>query len=134
MSAWTGGGGRTYDGNVLYHVSSGGTPIRVKDVGRVPVDWEDSGKISPSGGMETDGVDVTSELGQEMDAPSPGEGDGGGGCALVGDLRCPPPEHLRIIYRDKAHYGPVSGGGAAPISSGFKKVVVKRGTWYRRDA
>ena len=60
--ALTGGGGRADVGDVLYHCSSGDTPIRFGDVDHVPVDWEGAWRISPSGGMETDGVDATEEL------------------------------------------------------------------------
>ena len=42
-------------GNVLHHSGSGGTPLRVGDVGHVPVDWEDTGRFSPLGNTEADG-------------------------------------------------------------------------------
>ena len=39
MGAWTSGGGRADARDVLPSGSSGGTSIRVGDVGHVPVDW-----------------------------------------------------------------------------------------------
>ena len=45
-----------------------------------------------------------------------------------GDLRCPPSEQRHYIYLNKAHYGPVSRGGAAPSISVIKMVVVTGGT------
>ena len=53
-------GGRCADvGNILHRGGSGGTPLQVGDVGHVPVDWEDSGRFSPSGDTEADGTDAT---------------------------------------------------------------------------
>ena len=51
---------------------------------------------------------------------------GGGGTAGGGDLRLPPPEHSRTVYRDKAHYGPVSGGGEEDGAKGVQAVVGTR--------
>ena len=63
-----------------------------------------------------------------MDAPSPRGGDDKGGHAGCGYLRCPTSEHCCAIYCDKAHYGPVSGGGATPRSAGFGEAVGTVGT------
>ena len=53
--------------------------------------------------------------------------------SMHGDLRQPPSEQLRVSYRNKAHYGPVSGGGTVPRGSGIKAVVGKVGTISRGD-
>ena len=65
--------------NVLNHVGSGGSPLWVGVMGRVPADWEGSGRISPSGDTTTDGEDAISEWGRNLDISSPVGGDGGGG-------------------------------------------------------
>ena len=62
-----------------------------------------------------------------MDVPFPVGVDARGGYAGGGDLLLPLSEHCCIIYPDKAHYGPVSGGGAASSISGIKAVVGKLG-------
>ena len=105
--------------DVLYHGSSGGIHIGVRDVGNVPADWEDAGRISPQGGMETDREDATSEPVRDTDVPSPVGRDIRGGSTGGGDLRHPPSDPRRAIYRNKDHYGPVSGGGAASMSLGL---------------
>ena len=66
-----------------------------------------------------------------MDLLSPGGVDYVGRCAEGGYLLCPPSEHRCVIYHNKAHYGPVSGGSTAPRSEGFEVVVVKGGYQYR---
>ena len=65
-----------------------------------------------------------------MDVISPGGGDDGGGRAGGGDLHHLTQEHPHAIYHNKAHYGPVSGGGTAPRSAGFKVVMVTGGNKY----
>ena len=52
-----------------------------------------------------------------------GRGYGRGGHTVGGDIRCPPPEHSFTIYFDKAHYGPVSGGGVYPGGKGVESMV-----------
>ena len=115
-------------GDIIHHGISGGTTIRVREMDHVPVDWEDSGRISLSGGTETDRADAAYELVRGMGAPSHGGVNVGGGSAGGGDLRCLPSEHRHAIYYDKSHYGPVSGGGATPRGMGFGALVVTGGT------
>ena len=76
MGDWTGGGRYADARDVLYNGSSGGTSVRVGDVGRVPADWVDAWWISPSGHTETDGADSAAEPGQNVDVPSLGGGYG----------------------------------------------------------
>ena len=64
-----------------------------------------------------------------MEVPLPG----GGGRAGCGDLHCLPSEHSHKFYRNKAHYGPMSGGGAVPSRLGTEVVVVTGGTRSIRD-
>ena len=47
-------------GNVLHWGGSGGTTLRVTDVGHVPADWKDAGRFPTSGQTAADGVDSTS--------------------------------------------------------------------------
>ena len=131
--AWMVGGGCANIRYVLYRGISGGTSIQVVDVGHVPVDWENAGSISPLDGNEIYGEYATEELGWDMYVTSHVGGNGRGGHAGGGDLRSPPSEHCCIIYHDKAHYEPVSGGSAAPRSPGFKVVVGTGGTKSRGD-
>ena len=51
-------------------------------------------------------------MGRRMGIPPAGGSDDGGGTSGVGDLNLPPPEHSCTVYCNKAHYGPVSVGGA----------------------
>ena len=132
--SWTGGGGCTDIGDVLYSGGAGGDSIPVGDVGHVPTYVEAAGKVKPSGGIENGREDVVTEPGWDVDAPFPGGGDVGGGCAGGGDLRHPPSEHHCTIYCDKAHYRPESGSGATPRRSGIGAVVGTVGTIYRGDA
>ena len=55
-------------------------------MGRVPKHREDSRKVPPSGGTETDGEDAAAEPGWYVDTPFPGVGNVGGGRAGGGDL------------------------------------------------
>ena len=83
--------------------------------------------------MDTDKVDTTSESVRDMDAPSHGGGNGVGRSSGDGDLRHSPSEHLCKIYPNKAHYGPVTGGGMAPRSLGLEAVVVTGRTKHIGD-
>ena len=96
--------------------------------------WKLLGGFIPSGGIENDRDDFVTEPGWDADAPFPGGGDVGVGCAGGGDLCHPPSEHHCTIYCKKAHYGPVSGSGASPRRSGIGVVVGTVGTIYRGDA
>ena len=58
-----------------------------------------------------------------MDIPPAGGLDGGGGTIGGGDPCLPPPDHSRTVHCDQAHYGPVSGGGAAAGFKGVQAVV-----------
>ena len=133
IGAWKGGGGCADIGNVLFSGGAGGASIRAGYVSHGPTHREDAGGGPPSGGTETGGVDAASEPGRDVDIPFPGGGDVRGGRAGCGDLCRPPSEYRCAIYCDKAHYGPVSGGGAAPGSSGIEAVVGTRGTRSRGD-
>ena len=55
--------------------------------------------------------------------PPTGEGNDGGVHIVGGDIRNLPLEHSRTIYCDKAHCGPVPGGGAEPGGKGVEAVV-----------
>ena len=125
--AWTVWGGFTDVRNILHRDGSGGSPLRVTVLCHVPVDWEDAWRLSPSGDMVADRVDVTVEQGQYMDIPSPGGGDGGSGNAVGGNLRHLPSKQRRTIYCDNAHYGTVYGISAASRGTGVKAVVVSGG-------
>ena len=58
-----------------------------------------------------------------MGLPPAGGYDGGGGISRGGDLRIPSSKNSRTVYFDKAHYGPVSGGGADARVKGDHTVV-----------
>ena len=72
--------------DVIYHGSSGGTSIWVRDLIHVPTYWEDAGRVSTSGGMENGGSYATGEPLRDIDATLPGGGDRGGGHVGGGDL------------------------------------------------
>ena len=119
--------------DVLYHGCSGSTSTRVRDVGHVPAYQEDNGRFSPLSGTKTDWKYAASEPERDVEIPFPGGVDGRGGHTGGIDLHHPPSKHCHIIYRDKAYYGPMSGGGAVPRSLGVKDVVVTEGTRYKGD-
>ena len=73
--------------------------------------------------MTANGADATAERGREMDIPSLRVRNCGVGNEGGGDLRRPLSEHRCGVYRNKAHYGPVSGGMAAPRVTGFEAGV-----------
>ena len=50
--------------------------------------------------------------GRHMGIPPVGGRNAGDRISGGGDLSLPPPEHSHIVYYNKAHYGPVSGGRA----------------------
>ena len=93
----------------------------------VSKDWEDNGRLSTSGDTEADGEDSIAERRRDVDVPSPGGGNGGYRNVGGGDLCISPSEHRHKIYCDKAHYGPVSGGGAVPRVAGFEAMMVTGG-------
>ena len=93
-------------------------------MGHVPADWEESGRILPSAGTETEGEDYIVEPGLYIDLPYTGGSDIKSGSEGGGNLHHPPSEHRCEMYHNKAHFGPVSDGGAARRSSGFKVVVL----------
>ena len=51
-----------------------------------------------------------------------------------GDIRFPPPEYNSIVHCNKAHYGPVSGGGAAAGVKGVHYMVGSRRLGLGGDA
>ena len=128
--AWVIVGVCVYIRDFIHCGGSGITHLRVGDVGHVPVDWEDAGSFSPSGDMAADRSDETPEWGQDKDVPYPGGGNGGGIHAGGGYIRHPLTECCHTNYCDKAHYGPVSGGGAAPRGTSFEAVMGTGGTQY----
>ena len=79
MGSWTVRGGCVGVSNVLHQDGSGGDPLQFGVMGYVPMDWEDTGSISPSGDTEADGVDDTVEQVWETDISYPRGGDGRGG-------------------------------------------------------
>ena len=125
---WAGGGGCAEVRNVLNRDGSGGNTLQVRYVGRVPADWEEAWRFSPSNDTTADGLDVTAERGWDIDVPYPGGGNVGGRHTGGGELNHLPSEHHCNIYRDKAHYGPMLGAGAAPRGTGFEAVVGTGGT------
>ena len=112
-----GGGGCADDRNVLYSGGAG------SDMGHVTTHRENTGRVTPAGGTETDGADVAAEPGQEMDVPIPEGGHSGYGRVGGGYIHRPPSEQRRKIYHKKDYYRPVSGGGAEPMILGIKEVV-----------
>ena len=102
-------------------------------MGHFPMHWEDSGRVKPPGGTETDREYAPLEPGRYVNLPFPGGVDVGGGCAVGGDLRLLPSEHCHTMYSNKYHCGPVSGGGAAAKSYGIEVVVVIGVTRYIGD-
>ena len=117
-------GGRGADVcNVLHCGVSGCAPQQVVGVGHFLANWEDTGRISPLGDTSAGEACATSELGRDMDAPSHGGGNTGGGHGRGGYLCCPPSEHRHKIYCNKSHYGPASDGVAAPRGTGFETMV-----------
>ena len=59
IGACMGGGGCTDVGNFLYCGGACGASIRVGDVVHDPTHREESGRVPPSGGTETDEADST---------------------------------------------------------------------------
>ena len=57
------------------------------------MDWEGSGRISPSGDTAADGADATAERGRDLDITYPGGGSSGGRNAGYKNLRRPSLEH-----------------------------------------
>ena len=55
-----GGGGFLYVGDVLCCSGTGGFNIWVRDMGYVPTYWEDTGRLTPQGGLHND-MDSTNE-------------------------------------------------------------------------
>ena len=121
-----------YARNVLYSGFAGGASIWVGYVVHVHTYQEESGRVPPPGGMETDREDAAAYPGWDMNVILPGGGDFGDRRAGGGDLCSLPPEHRRDIYRAKAHYGPVSGGGMT-VRILFIKAVARTGDTISRE-
>ena len=58
-----------------------------------------------------------------MEIPPAGGHNGGDETVGGGDLHLPPPEHSRTVQCKQAHYGPVSGSGAATGAMGIQVVA-----------
>ena len=99
-----------YVGNFLHFGGSGGAPLQVGVVGRIPADWEGAGQNSPPGDAAYYRVDATSERISYVDIPSLGASNGGGKPAKYRKLFHPSPKICRVKYCDKANYGPMSDG------------------------
>ena len=84
----------------------------------------------PEGTTHTEEISVAivAEHVRDLDVTFPGGVNVGGGRAIGVYLRRPPSEHRRAIYCSKAHYEPMSVGGAAASILGIKAVVVTVGT------
>ena len=79
MGDWTVRGECTEVEYVLHCGGTGGAPLRYGVVGRVTMDREDSGRVSPQGDVAADGEDSTAEQGLDVYITPPGRGDSGGG-------------------------------------------------------
>ena len=101
----------------------GGSEVLVRDVGNDTAHWEGVGRIPPQGGPQTDGTEISEVEGWEVGVPPSGGSDGGIGVTGGGDLHLPPPEHSFAVHCNRAHYGPVSGGGEASGVTGGQAVV-----------
>ena len=110
-------------GDFLCRGGSGGTYLRVVDVGYNPSHWEEAGRLPPLGVLQTDGTEAKEEAGRAMGIPPNGGGDARGGNTGGGYIFRLLPEQSNKIYCDKAYYGPVSGGGAEPWGKGVEVVV-----------
>ena len=94
---------------------------------------ENPDRVPPSGGTDTDGSDAVDKPVWDVYVPLPGGGGVGGGSVVFGYIRCPTSEHWRAIYRNKVHYGNLSGGGAVPRSLVIEAAVVTGGNRYIGD-
>ena len=84
----------------------------------------DYGRISPPGDTQTDRAAVETAGVRKLGLPTIGNGNGGSGIRVVGDVRHPPQEHSHTVYRDHTHFVSLSGSGSAPWSAGDLEVVV----------
>ena len=88
----------------------------------VPLDWEDAGRLSPSGGTAADRADATSERGQDLDISSPERINDRGNNAGAEHLNIPLSEHFHTIHLYKAKCVPVSEFGAVSMGTGLEAV------------
>ena len=96
--------------------------IWVVDVGHDPPHWENVGQIPPQDGLQADREETLASKGWCMVIPPNGVRNRRGGTA-GGGYRClPPSEHSCTVYCDRAHYVPVSGGGAEAGSRVTKRL------------
>ena len=64
------GGGICSDiGDFLFQNGSGGTSLKVVYVGYVSMHWEDSGRLPPSGGTQTGGMETKEEAVWDVGLP-----------------------------------------------------------------
>ena len=120
-----------YVGYILYRDGSGDTNLRVGDVGYVPAHWEESDRLLPSSGTQTDGTAIKDNPGwytvlTPTDGGNGGRNGGGnigGGNAGDFNLSLLPPKHCRTIYCNKANYDPVSGVGVASRGTDLEAVL-----------
>ena len=85
---------------------------------------EGFGKIPPQGGTQVDGNTTFESTGRWMVVYPTGRRNGRCIVTGSGDLRLPPPENSHTVHCDQAHYGPMSGVGAAGGVKGVQLVVV----------
>ena len=92
-------------------------------MGNVPQDWEDRGRVPPQGGPSA-GEDAAEEGHHgQVGLPTAGRGNDGSGAGGGGDVRPPPPEYRRPVYRHSTDTGAMSGGGVTAGSAGDNEMV-----------
>ena len=96
--------------NFLHHGVSGGAPLQVGVVGRIPADWGGAGQNSPLGDTADYRLYATSERISYVDIPSLGASKDRGKPAKDRKLFHPSPKICRVKYCDKENYGPMSDG------------------------
>ena len=110
-------------GENLRGVDSDCHDVQFRDVCDETTHWECFGRIPSQGGPQADGTTTLERARRWIFVSSAGVIDGGDGITGGGDIHIPPYEHSSTVHCNQAHYGPVSGGGAASRVKGVQYVV-----------
>ena len=103
-----------------------GPVVWFRDMGDDASHQEGVGWITPQGGPQAYREATSEREVRSVDIPPTGGRDGRSRTIVGGDLCIPPPENGHTVHCNKAHYGPVSGGGA-DTGANYIQVVVGTG-------
>ena len=109
--------------NFLQGSISGNPIVWLIDLGDEPKDREDPRRIIPQGGPQSGGNSSKTRHCRDVGIPASGCSNYGGGNRGGGDIRSPPSEQHRPVYRDSSNTGYIYGVRTADNRTGIIEVL-----------